>query len=311
MHWQSRDRAAEDEENRMTIRVAVPLLLLVSMQYSCAPESITPPVVWHDEGTYRWRELPVTRGDRAGFTELSAEELGIRFVDSVPEDSVLQNRNLALGSGVALGDIDGDGLVDIFLAKVGGPSALYKNLGSWKFRDITRESGLELKGRNTLGATFVDIDGDGDLDLLVTSLGGPNGLFLSDGHGHFTEVTDAAGLSSHRGSTTAALADVDGDGALDLYIANYKAKDALDIFPPQEREFDQVVRKAGDHFEIAPRFREHYRVQMRPDLGAVVRTQRAGPDWFYLIDGHGKVAHVAWTTGRFHEENGKPLADDP
>jgi hypothetical protein len=297
--------------NRLTIRVAVSLLLIVCTQYGCARESATSPAVWHDEGTYRWRELPVTPGHRAGFTELSAEELGIRFADSVPEDSVLQNRNLALGSGVALGDIDGDGLVDIFLARVGGPSALYKNLGNWKFKDITRESGLELKGRNTLGATFVDIDGDGDLDLLVTSLGGPNGLFLNDGHGHFTEVTDAAGLSSHRGSTTATLADVDGDGALDLYIADYKAKDALDIFPPEEREFDQVVRKVGDHFEIAPRFREHYRVEMRPDLGAVVRTQRAEPDLFYLNDGHGKFTHVPFTSGRFLDESGKPLTEEP
>jgi hypothetical protein len=74
---------------------------------------------------------------------------------------------------------------------VGGPSALYKNLGNWKFKDLTRESGLELEGRNTLGATLVDIDGDGDLDLLMTSLGGLNGLFLNDGHGHFRPLPGA------------------------------------------------------------------------------------------------------------------------
>src|SRR5882757_7135392 len=100
MRRHSRDCADEDEKGRVTIRVAVPLLLSVCMQYGCARESAAPPVVWHDEGTYRWRELPVMRGHRVGFTELSAEELGIRFVDIVPEDSVLQNRNLALGSGV-------------------------------------------------------------------------------------------------------------------------------------------------------------------------------------------------------------------
>jgi hypothetical protein len=289
----------------------VALGALVLLANACSPERTSPPVVWHNEDSYRWRELPVARGDHAGFTELSAEDLGIHFVDSVPQDSVLLNRNLALGSGVALGDVDGDGLVDIFLARVGGPSALYKNLGNWKFKDITRESGLELRGRNTLGATLVDVDGDGDLDLFVTSLGGPNGLFLNDGHGHFTEVTDAAGLTSHRGSTTATFADVDGDGTVDLYIANYKAKDALDIFPPQERYYDQVVRKVGDHFEVAPRFREHYRVEMRPDLGAVVRTQRAEPDWFYLNDGHGKFTHVPFTSGRFLDEDGKRLAEEP
>ena len=291
-------------------RQAIRCVIVVCLLASCGREAAAPSV-WHDEGTYRWRELDVAPGKRVGFTELSPSRTGIRFVDDVPEDSVLQNRNLAIGSGVALGDVDGDGLVDIFLAKAGGPSALYKNLGDWKFKDITRESGVELRGRNSFGATFVDIDGDGDLDLLVTALGGTNGLFLNNGHGKFTEVTDAVGLTSHRGSTTATLADVDGDGDLDLYIANYKAKDAMDIFPPQERGFDQVVQRTDDHFEVAPRFREHYRVELRPDLGAVVRTQRAEPDWFYINDGRGKFTHVPFTSGRFLDEDGKSLAEEP
>ncbi|HKC80749.1 MAG TPA: FG-GAP-like repeat-containing protein [Gemmatimonadaceae bacterium] len=286
-------------------------VLVACLQNGCSPESAAPPNVWHDEATYRWRELSAAHGDQPGFTELSAEKAGIRFVDDVPEDSTLQNRYLAIGSGVALGDVDGDGLVDIFLARVGGPSALYKNLGNWKFTEITAGSHMELKGRNSFGATLVDIDGDGDLDLLVTALGGPNGLFLNDGHARFTEVTDDAGVASHRGSTTATLADVDGDGDLDLYIANYKAKDVMDIFPPQERYFDQVVRRTDDHFEVAPRFREHYRVEVRPDLGAVVRIQRAEPDWFYLNEGHGKFTHIPFTSGRFLDEDGKPLSEEP
>ncbi len=269
------------------------------------------PVVWNEAGAYRWRELTVSAKAGAGFSELNPKMTGIDFVDGVPLDSILQNRNLALGSGVALGDVDGDGRVDIFLARVGGPSALYRNLGGWKFRNVTGESGVELRGRNSLGATFADIDGDGDLDLIVTALGGPNSLFVNDGRGKFTESADWAGTTSRRGSTTAALADVDGDGDLDLYIANYKAKDALDIYPPQERYFDQVVQRNGDVFEIAPRFRKHYRVEVRPELRAVVRTQRAEPDWFYINDGHGKFSHVPFTSGRFLDEDGRPLADEP
>jgi hypothetical protein len=246
-----------------------------------------------------------------GFTELSPATTGIDFSEDVPEDSVLENRHLAMGSGVALGDVDGDGRVDIFLARVGGPSAIYRNLGGWRFENIARKAGVELIGRPSFGATLVDVDGDGDLDLLVTGLGGPNTLMLNDGHGHFTEVTEAAGLTSHRGSTTATLADVDGNGTLDLYIANYKAKDAMDIFPPQERTFDQVVHRVGDHFEVTPRFREHYRVEMRPDLGAVVRIQRGEPDWFYLNDGHGRFTPVPMDSGRFLDEDGKPLTSVP
>ncbi len=269
------------------------------------------PIVWNEAGSYRWRELTVGARGGAGFSELNPNTTGIDFVDGVPEDSVLLNRHLAFGSGVALGDVDGDGRVDIFLARVGGPSGLYRNLGAWKFRNVTGESGVELKGRNSFGATFADVDGDDDLDLIVTALGGPNSLFMNDGRGKFTEAADWAGAKSRRGSTTAALADVDGDGDLDLYIANYKAKNALDIYPPQERDFDQVVQRNGDVFEIAPRFREHYRVEVRPELRAVVRTQRAEPDWFYINDGHGKFSQVPFTSGRFLDENGRPLVEEP
>lgn len=293
----------------MILRSLVPRLTALLLIAAC--ESQPAARIWHDEGTYRWRVLDVNTGGHVGFTELSPRKTGIDFVDAVPEDSVLQNRHLAFGSGVALGDVDGDGRVDIFLPRVGGPSALYRNLGNWKFENIAAASGVELRGRPSFGATLVDIDGDGDLDLLVTALGGPNGLFLNDGHGKFTEVTATAGLVSNRGSTTATLADVDGDGDLDLYIANYKAKNAMDIFPPQQRDFDQVVKPRGDSFEVVPRFRAHYKVEMRRDLGAVVRMQRAEPDWFYENEGNGRFKQIPFTSGRFLDEDGKPLTTEP
>ena len=276
---------------------------------ACAPKPVKAPG-WHDENGYRWRELTFEETDRNGFSELTANDLGIGFVDSVPENSMLANENLSYGSGVAIGDVDGDGLPDIFLARVGGPSTLYKNLGGWKFKDISKQSGVELRGRRTMGATLVDIDGDGDLDLLVTALGGPNGLFLNDGHGRFSEGTDAAGLTSQAGSMTATLADVDGDGDLDLYIANYKVASVLDLFPPQERTFDKVVQRVGDSLQIAPRFRRHYRLTRRADLRTLVRTERGEPDWFYLNDGKGKFTPVSFTSGRFRDTTGKPLRAD-
>ncbi len=294
----------------MSFRNLIGGLAILFSLVACGSETRAP-APWHQENGYRWRELSFDKGNRSGFTELSAKDAGIEFVDSVPEDSMLANRNLSYGSGVAIGDVDGDGLPDIFLARVGGPSALYKNLGGWKFRGIARESGVELRGRKTMGATLVDIDGDGDLDLLVTTLGGPNALFLNDGHGKFTEVTDAAGLTSHRGSMTATLADVDGDGYLDLYIANYKAESALDRFPPAERAFDKVVQRVGNRLEISPQFKDQYRLTPRPELGTVVRTERGEPDWFYLNDGHGKFKHVPFTSGKFLDADGKPLREEP
>jgi hypothetical protein len=277
---------------------------------ACARD-VQSPVVWHEEQGYRWRELSFDHEKRSGFTELSARDVGIGFVDSVAEDSMLANENLSYGSGVAIGDVDGDGRPDVFLARVGGPSALYKNLGGWKFKNIARESGVDLSNRRTMGATLVDIDGDGDLDLLVTVLGGPNGLFLNDDHGKFTEVTDAAALTSRRGSMTATLADVDGDGDLDLYIANYKVESVLDLYPPAERTYDKVVQRVGDSLRISPRFTEHYRLTARPDLRTLVRTERGEPDWFYLNDGHGRFTHLPFTGGKFLDTNGQRLREDP
>jgi len=202
---------------------------------------------------------------------------GIRFVDSVPEDScfrIATSRSALGGTRRYRRRRTGD----IFLAKVGGPSALYKNLGNWKFRDITRESGLELKGRNTLGATFVDIEWRWDLDLFVTSLGAQWPL-LNDGHA-------ISPKSPMRQGSPPPWKHDSGRSRMWMAMAprslhrELQGQGCIGHFPPRSAN-STVVRRVGDHFEVAPRFREHYRVQMRPDLGAVVRTQRRRPDWFY------------------------------
>jgi hypothetical protein len=211
---------------------------------------------------------------------------------------------------VTLGDVDGDGRVDIYLGKTDGPNVLYRNLGDWRFEDITERAGVAADDRFTTGVVFVDVDGDGDIDLLVLSLGGTSSLFLNDGTGVFTEKTEGAGLESGFGSTTATLADVDADGDLDLYVANYRVRRVEDVYAPADRTFERTLRKVGDRWEVAPNFREYYRVRIREDLGAVVRTQRAEPDLFYLNDGSGTFQRVPLTSGRFLDEDGKPLRAD-
>lgn len=268
-------------------------------------------ITWQTEEGYRWRELDVPRRGKPGFTLLEPSRTGINFVNAVSESLLVANRILAQGAGVCLGDVDGDGLPDVFLARTQGASALYRNLGNWRFEDITARARIATANRHATGCALADVDGDNDLDLLIVALGGPNSLFRNDGTGRFTE--EEAGLASSAGSTTIAVADVDGDSYLDLYVATYKAYTTLDRISPQERSFDQVARQLGnDRFEVRERYRRDYRLVSREDLGGISLEQRADPDFFYRNDGSGKfIREPIAANPRFVNERGQQLAQEP
>ncbi len=164
------------------------------------------------------------------------EASGLQFVYRNGEEADRFTILESLGGGVALIDYDGDGLLDIFLTGggtfegpdhkkiVGRPCKLFKNLGGWKFRDVTHEAGLDGPWFYTHGAAVADYDRDGWPDLLVTGYGGL-ALFHNepDGHGgrHFVDVTKKVGLHDDSWSTSAGWADLDGDGFPDLYVCHY------------------------------------------------------------------------------------------
>ncbi|HEX9484524.1 MAG TPA: FG-GAP-like repeat-containing protein [Gemmatimonadaceae bacterium] len=290
----------------MRLRVCA-LALSVTVVFACAPPVDTS---WHQEHGYRWRELAVPRRGHAGFAQLDADRTGLTHANVVDDEHAALNRNLLIGAGVAIGDVDGDGLPDIFLASMERPAALYHNDGGMHFTDVTAASGIDTRGLATTSAVLADLDGDGNLDLLVGTLGGPIKLWLGDGHGHFHEQS-SSGLDSGYAVTTIALADVDGDGHLDVYVSTYKVRNALDAFPPEARAFDQVVHKVGSKYVVADQWKKEYRVEDRPDLGGVMRSQRAEPDLFYLNDGHAHFRRVPVTGPRFLDEDGKPITEDP
>ena len=126
------------------------------------------------------------------------------------------------GTAVAVADVDGDGLPDLFFVNQIGKSALYRNLGGDRFEDITESAGLAIGGdRACVGASFADIDNDGDPDLFVTCIRDGNLLFENDGHGHFKDITAQAGVAgTHGHSSGAVFFDYDGDGLLDLFVTN-------------------------------------------------------------------------------------------
>ena len=167
------------------------------------------------------------------FAEKTAEA-GITFTRSFG-DHELSNIVEGTGSGVCVFDYDGDGRLDIYFPNgrweqtvsdnrgrdlVGKlHNALYRNLGDWKFVDVTTEAGVPGKGF-AFGCSAADYDNDGDLDLYVLAYG-PNELYRNEGDGTFTDVSEASGLDDPRWSLNAPWFDYDGDGDLDVLVTNY------------------------------------------------------------------------------------------
>ena len=155
------------------------------------------------------------------FTDKQPES-GITFVHQITDDSgkFYKPVHYDHGNGIAVADVDGDGLPDIYFVNQLGGNELWKNLGNGKFRNITEEAGVGLTDRISVTASFADIDNDGDPDLYVTTVRGGNVLFENDGHGHFKDITKESGLDYVGHSSGAVFFDYDNDGLLDLFLVN-------------------------------------------------------------------------------------------
>jgi enediyne biosynthesis protein E4 len=147
---------------------------------------------------------------------------GITFTHHIVDDAgkTYKAAHYDHGNGLAIADVDGDGLIDVyFLNQVGG-NQLWKNVGGGKFQDITASAGIAVPGKISVSATFADIDNDGDQDLYVTTVRGGNLLFENDGHGRFRDISAAAGLNYVGHSSAAVFFDFNRDGKLDLFLVN-------------------------------------------------------------------------------------------
>ncbi|MEO8426882.1 MAG: CRTAC1 family protein [Verrucomicrobiota bacterium] len=124
------------------------------------------------------------------------------------------------GNGLAVADIDGDGLPDIYFTTQLGTNQLWRNLGHGKFEDITARAGVALVDQVAVTASFADADNDGDPDLFVTTVRHGNHLFENLGNGRFRDITKEAGLDYSGHSSGAVFFDFDNDGLLDLFLVN-------------------------------------------------------------------------------------------
>ena len=285
----------------------LPLLLTLG---SCLLTASGLGAEWERHEGYRSLPLPAAPAGQAGFTRLPSASTGVTFTNLLSEERSLTNHILLNGSGVAAGDIDGDGWCDLYFCSVDGPNGLYRNLGHWNFENITAQAGLACPGLNATGAVFCDLDGDGDLDLLINSVGHGTSAFRNDGHGHFQEITSEAGLSSQSGSMSMALADIDGDGDLDLYVVNYRTSTMRDGFNLRlkviQREGKPVITMVNGRPVTEPDLVGRFTLG---EAGNVLEHGEA--DVLYRNDGSGHFRPIPFTGGAFLDEEGLPLSSPP
>src|SRR6187200_310231 len=124
---------------------------------------------WETGAGFRSAVLAVPTAGRAGFAQVPAPLTGVHFTNQLPSERGITNQIYLNGSGVAAGDVDGDGWCDLYFCRLNSDNALYRNLGNWKFEEIESASGVACAGLDCTGAALADLDGDGDLDLVVNT----------------------------------------------------------------------------------------------------------------------------------------------
>jgi enediyne biosynthesis protein E4 len=196
------------------------------------------------------------------FELLAPERTGVDFANTLPETpdfNILNHLYYYNGGGVAVGDVDGDALPDLYFTSNLGPNRLYRNLGDYRFADVTERAGVAGTAGWTTGATMADVNGDGHLDLYVSAVSylgmkGGNVLYVNDGDGTFTDRTAEYGLGHVGYATQAAFFDYDADGDLDAYLLNYSTHTERRVGSSarrgerHDRAGDRLLRNDGGRF---------------------------------------------------------------
>jgi hypothetical protein len=214
-------------------------------------------------GTSLFLSCSQSRQEPTLFTLLDGDSTGIRFENNVSDgrlDNSFLFRNFYNGGGVAIGDVNNDGLPDIFFTSNMGSNKLYLNRGNFKFEDVTDKAGFRQDSMWSTGVVMADVNGDGWLDIYVCNSGHMsdgnrrNKLYINNHDGTFTEEAHKYGLDIHAYTTQVTFFDYDGDGDLDCFMIdnspipvntlnNANRRDLPDSAWPVEA----MLKGGGDH----------------------------------------------------------------
>lgn len=247
------------------------------------------------------------------FERLPTAISGITFANTLTENDSLNYFTYAyiyMGGGVAAGDIDNDGLVDLFFTGNMVPNKLYLNKGEMKFEDISATAGVSGDNRWYTGVTMADVNGDGWLDIYC-SVGGKYGpkenqLFINNRDRTFTEQANNWGVADTGNSVQATFFDYDKDNDLDMFLANYpptpfNAPNQFYLFKTQfaqPRERDKLYRNDGDSFtEVSSEAGVNsFGLSLSATVGDVnndswpdlyISNDFSTPDYFFINNGDG------------------------
>lgn len=201
--------------------------------------------------------------DNKIFNKLEFKSTGINFINTLVENDSMNYFNytsIYMGGGVSTGDINNDGLIDVFFTGNQVKNRLFLNKGNLHFEDITDSAGVGGDNRWYTGSTMADVNGDGYLDIYCSVAGlseeRRNQLYINKGDGNFTELGEQYGIDDNANSTQGTFFDYDNDGDLDLYVANYPISNVNTsnftymnrMKSVSDNESDKLYRNDGDVF---------------------------------------------------------------
>jgi len=204
-------------------------------------------------------------------------------------------------SGVAVGDIDNDGLPDLFLASSPGGNRLYRQVSPLKFEDITQGSGLEKDNAWGRGASIIDIDNDGDLDIYVANYGQENSLYINSGKEggtvKFVERAKESGLDTIDASLMPSFCDYDKDGDLDLYLITNEYRLPPNLTPPDPKKM--IGKGPNGRPALIPPYDKVFKLLVKQTpKGPMIKWDKIGrPDYLYRNNGNGTFEEVTTKAG--------------
>ncbi|MAS92397.1 MAG: hypothetical protein CMO55_04305 [Verrucomicrobiales bacterium] len=239
------------------------------------------------------------------FESLKPEKTGIDHVSPIIEDHPLARayHSSSACAAVAVGDLDLNGLPDVFAGNGPLENGLYLQESPFQFTNVTKETETGGGESWAVGISMVDIDNDRDLDIYVCNYDSPNQLFINltidggkktDGPLRFKERAAEFGLDVNDGSVVPAFADFDCDGDLDLYILTHQ------VYRDGGRPSGPIrIIEEGGVFKVSEEWQRWYEVDQykRGDNGEFLYTEAGRPDYFFRNDGDGKFVEITEEAG--------------